>query len=85
MTRAGDNMDPASWHALSVADALGRLETRAEGLTSEEAAGRLARFGRNAVAQRRPVSAGRLLLRQFSNFFIWALLLAAGRPSSHDR
>jgi Ca2+-transporting ATPase len=71
-------MDPAPWHALSVAGVLRRLETRAEGLTSEEAAGRLARFGRNAVAQRRPVSAARLLLRQFSNFFIWALLLAAG-------
>jgi len=46
-------------------------------LTTAEVAERLARFGRNEIARRKPVSPLRLLLKQFANFFVLVLLFAA--------
>ncbi len=69
--------ESAAWHHLSAQDALERLETRPEGLTSAEAGERLARLGRNEIARRKPVSPLGLLARQFANFFVLVLLFAA--------
>jgi len=70
-------MDTISWPSLSIDDTLQRLGTRAEGLTATEAAERLARFGRNEIARRKPISPLRLFLKQFANFFVLVLLFAA--------
>jgi len=67
-----------AWHHLRVEEALERLETRPDGLTSASADERLARFGRNEIARHKPVSPLRLLARQFASFFILVLLFAAG-------
>jgi Ca2+-transporting ATPase len=68
--------EPA-WHSLPSQDVLERLATGPEGLSAAEAAGRLARIGRNEVPRRRPVAAVRLLIKQFANFFVLVLLFAA--------
>jgi len=46
-------------------------------LTLAEAGERLARLGRNEIVRRKPISPLRLLVRQFSNFFVLVLLFAA--------
>jgi len=66
-----------SLHSLSVDEVLRRLGTRREGLTEEEAAERLRRYGRNEIQRRKPVSPIRLILQQFTDFFIIVLLFAA--------
>lgn len=68
-------MEP--WHSFTGDEALARLNTRRTGLTSREAAERLARFGPNEIRRRPLASPWHVLLRQFTNFFIWVLLFAA--------
>ena len=70
--------ESVGWHHLTIQDAVERLETRLEGLTSAQAGERLARFGRNEIVRRKPASPLRLLVGQFANFFILVLLFAAG-------
>jgi Ca2+-transporting ATPase len=66
------------WHALGTEEVLRRLGTAAAGLSQPEAERRRAEFGANDLPRGKPVSAARIFLRQFSNFFILILLLAAG-------
>ena len=66
-----------SWHELSAQEAFRQLDARPEGLTATEAADRLTHFGRNEITRRKPVSPLRLLIKQFSNYFIYVLLFAA--------
>ena len=66
------------WHDISIDDALGKLTTSRDGLTHEEASGRLERFGRNEILRHPPPTPLELLFRQFSNFFVLVLLFAAG-------
>jgi P-type Ca2+ transporter type 2C len=66
-----------TWHDLSVTQIFKQLDTRTEGLTTTEAADRLAHFGRNEITRRKSVSPLRLLIKQFSNYFIFVLLFAA--------
>lgn len=66
-----------NWHKLSIDETLARLSTTQEGLSKEEAANRLKHFGRNMILRRKPPSPQRLLLKQFSNFFVLVLLFAA--------
>lgn len=56
---------------------LEQLETTRSGLTATEAADRLARTGRNEITRRKPVSAFKLLIKQFANYFVLVLLFAA--------
>jgi P-type Ca2+ transporter type 2C len=70
-------LDTVPWHSLASHEVLQRLGTRAEGLTGSDVAKRLARFGRNEIARRKPVNPLRLLLKQFTNFFVLVLLFAA--------
>jgi Ca2+-transporting ATPase len=69
-------MDQVLWHTLSTADALQRLESSPEGLSQDEAARRLARFGPNVLREEKGVSAWEIFLGQFKNFLILLLLVA---------
>ena len=66
-----------AWHSLMVTEVFRQLDTRPAGLTAIEALDHLARFGRNEIIHRKPVSPLRLLLKQFANYFILVLLFAA--------
>jgi Ca2+-transporting ATPase len=66
-----------NWHGLTVEDAMQKLGTSEGGLASPEAGERLAPFGRNEIARRKPVSPLQLLARQFASFFVLVLLFAA--------
>lgn len=64
------------WHALDSSEVLRLLDAQAEGLSPEEAASRLARYGPNRLPEGRRVSPLRRLLRQFHNLLIYVLLAA---------
>ncbi|MEJ1996279.1 MAG: HAD-IC family P-type ATPase [Limibacillus sp.] len=67
----------AAWQALSGEDALMLLESRREGLDSQEAAQRRKRFGLNILPRRQPPGWGAILLRQFTNPLVLLLIAAA--------
>ena len=66
-----------SWHALAAADVLAALETGVEGLTSGEAARRLAQSGPNRLTPPPPVSALHILAAQFRGVVMLLLASAA--------
>jgi Ca2+-transporting ATPase len=66
------------WHSLSADAVLNELKVGTGGLTAAEATSRLRRAGRNEIAHRKQISPIRLLLKQFANFFVLALLVASG-------
>ncbi len=66
--------DPVHWHALPAAAVLDRLASDPLGLTEQEGAVRLARYGPNVFRVARPVSAWVILLRQFRSVMIVLLL-----------
>jgi magnesium-transporting ATPase (P-type) len=68
--------EPFAWHAAPVDDCLRRLDTQADGLTSAEAAKRLATFGRNRLPTSKPRSALMRFLAQFHNLLIYVLMVA---------
>ena len=68
--------DPVAWHALDVATTLERLDTSDQGLASDEAAARLARYGPNRLRVTPPVSAWKILVAQFRGLIV-VLLTAA--------
>jgi Ca2+-transporting ATPase len=65
------------WHALPVAEALRAADAAPQGLTSAEAAARLARHGPNVLPEGRARSVARMLADQFSDFMILVLIAAA--------
>jgi magnesium-transporting ATPase (P-type) len=68
----------SAWHALSPDEVLARLGTDpVAGLMAEEAARRLARYGPNALPEKKRRSRFRLFLRQFQSPLIYLLFLAA--------
>lgn len=66
----------AEYHRQSLADVLGELDTSSDGLTSDEAAARLERFGPNELKVGKDTPEIVKFLLQFKNFF--ALLLIVG-------
>ena len=65
-------------HALAASEVLLRLESDAtRGLSSQEAAARLARYGYNELAAAPPVPMWRKLVAQFKDLVIWILIVAA--------
>jgi Ca2+-transporting ATPase len=66
-----------AWHALSADEALQRLQTRPDGLTSAEAAERRAAHGPNVIPRGRRDTALDLVWRQIHNPLIWVLIAAA--------
>ncbi len=85
--RTRDLAGTPDWHTLRIDAALQALHADAQGLTSAEAAARLARHGPNALPEGRSRSVARMLLDQFSDFMILVLIAAAvvsgivGEPS----
>jgi magnesium-transporting ATPase (P-type) len=65
------------WHALDAAQVLDELEADHDGLSSDVAARRLERYGRNELPEEAPTPAWRRFLRQFANVLIYVLLAAA--------
>ena len=70
-------MADIAWHALAVAETLAVLHAGPDGLSSEEAERRKARFGPNRLPEARKPSAVLRFLRQFHNVLIYVLLVAA--------
>ncbi|HEU6444638.1 MAG TPA: cation-transporting P-type ATPase, partial [Gaiellaceae bacterium] len=68
---------PVPWHARPSEDVLTLLGSGAGGLSTAEAAARLARHGENAMPRARGDGPLRLLWRQIHNPLIWVLLGAA--------
>jgi Ca2+-transporting ATPase len=64
------------WHALSITQVFGRLESTPTGLSGEQAAQRLLDFGPNELRAAVRVSPWALLLEQFKNVLIVILLIA---------
>lgn len=69
--------DMSGWHAVELKVVLEKILTSEKGLTSEEAAKRLERFGPNRLPPPRPRSWWVRLLGQFHNVLIYVLLGAA--------
>jgi Ca2+-transporting ATPase len=67
-----------AWHALEVDELSRALHSDTErGLTSAEAAARLAQYGPNELPAAPPVSVLKLFLSQFSSLIVWVLIGAA--------
>ncbi len=64
------------WHSLTADDALSALDSRRDGLTSEEATTRLARHGPNHLVGKKKTPPLVVLLRQFLSPLIYILLAA---------
>ncbi len=68
--------EEAAFHTLAVEDAFKRLESTPAGLSSREAARRLAHFGANELRATKGVTAWQILFEQFKNVLIIILLIA---------
>ena len=66
-----------AWHSQSAEEVLAQLASTSEGLTSHEAAQRLATNGSNELKEGKPVSPLQIFLAQFKSLIIW-ILIAAG-------
>ena len=66
-----------AWHSLSIENVLAQLASTSEGLSSQEAARRLAANGLNELKEGKPVSPLQILLGQFKSLIIWILIAAA--------
>jgi plasma-membrane calcium-translocating P-type ATPase len=67
----------ADWCSLSEDETCKMLETAAQGLTSEEAADRLNKFGPNKLEEKGKRSIVSIFLSQFKDLMIWVLIAAA--------
>ena len=71
------NAPHEAWHALAANEVLERLATSEHGLSSGEAAARLARFGPNRLRVTPPASAWRILAGQFRGLIVLLLVAAS--------
>jgi magnesium-transporting ATPase (P-type) len=71
------DINDRDWFTMDLADVLERLGTVTDGLTDEEAAARLERFGPNTLPRRKPPGLFEILLRQFRSPLIYLLAIAA--------
>src|SRR3989475_13160974 len=65
------------WHSLPADAVLRRFDASPQGLNSQEAARRLARFGPNELVQTARVRPLRILLSQFVHVLVIVLIIAA--------
>ena len=65
------------WHRKSVEEVMTELKTSREGLSSEEAAGRLGEYGPNALTEKKKKGPFWIFLDQFKDFMILVLVAAA--------
>src|SRR3954451_845573 len=72
-----DSAQAAPWHAAAPSAVLSRLDTQEEGLSTEEALSRAARYGANTLPVAEGPSPAALLLRQIRSPLLYALLASA--------
>jgi Ca2+-transporting ATPase len=65
-----------SWHSQSAEDVLSQLASTADGLSSSEAAKRLAVDGPNELKEGKAISPLQIILGQFKSLLIWLLITA---------
>lgn len=71
-------MEQKRWHTLSPEEALARLESDGQtGLSSREAASRLAAYGANTLLEERKASVMQVFLSQFKDLMVIILIIAA--------
>jgi Ca2+-transporting ATPase len=75
--RAAAAKDGPDWHVSSPEVVLERLGTVRNGLTSSEAARRLAEHGPNELQETKPTSPLAIFLGQFKSLIVWILVIAA--------
>jgi Ca2+-transporting ATPase len=66
-----------NWHALSLKEAIRKIDSDEKGLSQEQAQERLKKFGRNELKRVRHFNALKVFLDQFKSFLIIILILAA--------
>ena len=66
-----------NWYRMKTHEALEKLGTTEEGLTEQEAAERLGKYGPNKLAEEERISRIKILLHQFTSPLIYILLVAA--------
>jgi Ca2+-transporting ATPase len=66
-----------NWYQINVQEALEKLTTTDTGLTEQEAAERLEKYGPNKLAEEERISRLKILLHQFTSPLIYILLIAA--------
>jgi Ca2+-transporting ATPase len=70
--------EPGAWHGRPISDILEQLATDPEeGISSEEAARRLDKYGLNKLDEAPPITIWALLWEQFNDFVVWLLIGAA--------
>jgi len=73
-----ETAEEVQWHSLDAEEAAQRLDTSLEsGLSEEEAASRLHRYGLNKIREEKRVHPFMLFLDQFRDFMIYVLIAAA--------
>ncbi len=77
MTHIAAPPNDTAWHSQSAEEILVRLASTADGLSSQEAAQRLASNGPNELKEVKPTSSLEVFLGQFKSLIIW-ILIAAG-------
>ncbi|MEQ1862170.1 MAG: cation-translocating P-type ATPase [Chthoniobacteraceae bacterium] len=68
---------PAAWHQRSVEETVAALGVTTAGLSTADAARRLAEHGRNELTEGEAISPWAIFLGQFKNLIVW-ILIAAG-------
>ena len=69
-------MDRTDWHQNSIEEVLSHLQTRATGLTEEEAKAGLSKYGLNQLQAKKKESRFLIFLKQFKSPLIYILLFA---------
>jgi magnesium-transporting ATPase (P-type) len=77
MAETMNRITEVAWHALATEEALARLESRGDGLGTDEAALRLERFGPNRLTPPKRRGPFARFLLQFHNVLIYVLIAAA--------
>ncbi len=72
-----DGSRPRPWHAMALGEVFAALGTTPEGLSAEDAAARLARYGPNQLPESAAENVLVLYLRQFASPLIYLLLAAS--------
>jgi magnesium-transporting ATPase (P-type) len=72
----GSQVRPVAWHSLEVEEVASRLLSSAEGLSVEEAQGRLARYGPNRLSPPKKRGPLERFASQFRNVLIYVLMAA---------
>ncbi|MCS7010449.1 MAG: cation-translocating P-type ATPase [Anaerolineales bacterium] len=74
---ASSDLESKDWHSLSLQEVLAHLQVQENGLSSEEAARRLTRYGLNQLAEKPRPGFLAMLWDQINNFVVWLLIAAS--------